>query len=238
VAGELVRSVRASAAARPRELARALVLEAALAVGRGHVTEAERLIGQSRCLAPDVSTAIGLPVLAALAAPAFEADPCRGRQIEVGQVAATRVGVETAEAGLSVQVEVEHDPAHLVATVLVERLGPGGGPRGSREARVEPGRPAEVTFVGRREALHAPIRASLRVELRDRFGATVARRGARDPLVVRLRDGPGVGGLVVPDWVWVALGGAAVVGAGVAVGLAVGDGGGVERVVGPVSVSF
>ncbi len=218
----LADEIRGSARATPLELARLLVLEAAIAAARGD--DPSLLLGQARAVNPQVSVHLQVPFLAAALASVAPREGALG----VGRLRAAQIRLDGG-LGLRVEVGIDSDGLGVVTAVRADRYGPGGARIESRTARRDPtDRAISVDFPGATAADTGPIE----VHLLERSGAAVRTARVEGPVEVREEPGPHI-----PWWVFV-LGGAVVV-AGAAVGGALLlDPGEPRRAVGPVTIEF
>ena len=222
---------RRTGVARPPELAVLLLLKGLVDAAAGRRSAADAALGQALCLDPEVAPPPLPPYFLRRVAAARRASRCEtGLSLAIGELAWFR---DEGRAGVRLPLEAHPDPFRLVDRVEAERFGAGGAPAETW-----------VMEVGEREALAArffglpdppPEQILVRVTAFDRYGHVLAREGDPDPVRRAL---PRVESDGLPAWVWWAGGAVLVVGAAVAGGVALDQGGGVTRGIGPVRVDF
>jgi len=205
-------ALRQAADLAPGELARALELEAGLALLKGRDALARRRFEQALTLFPDLDTQHPLPFVQARF-DGMRAAVQPSRPLAVGVIDLVR-----SKDTVTAEVAFGPDPARLVKTVGMrfEDLGEERAARAQHEGVGGRGR-LEIELPSKND------RALVQVQLLDARGNVLAELGGDRALSVPVTRPEGKK-LRVPTWVWWTMGAAAVAGAGTAIGFAVADG--------------
>lgn len=205
-------ALRGSSELAPGELARALELEAGLALLHARDTLARRRLEQALTLFPDLDTQHPLPFVQT------RFDQMRATVQPSRPLAIGAIDLVRAEGAVRAEVAFGPDPARLVDTVSIR----------FEDLQVERSARAAHEGEGGRGRLRVDLdeelkRALVRVRLLDARGNILAEQGTDRPLSVPITR-PERKKLRAPSWVWWTLGAAAVAGAGTAIGFALADG--------------
>ncbi len=231
--------LRSSGRLEPSELASVLQLLGAVYLLRGRKAEATTTLGRSLCLSPDQKNLLKRPLLKESFETLRSSRKCT-KPISIAKITATR---EDIDGTLYIVVSADYapDPYRLGAKGVIQIFGTGGGVSAERKMEVNQAKSSfEARFKDEGQFENFAGRILLKGLLQDLSGVTIATIGDPDPLSLPIVTGESASGIRVPWWVWVVIGGAAVVGGATAgaVVLARRDSGGPTRGIGPIEVSF
>lgn len=240
VAEGMLDKLRLSGTLERGELARAFALLGGVHHLRGRRAAAIRAYGGALCLDPEIRPAVGRRVLLER----FEAAIAEGgcpEPIAVAEVVATR---EITDRGprLKVQAFLTPDPFQVVSGGEIQLWGFGGAVERAARGSADHGERRPVIEVVLDEDLDSASSPDvlLKVLVRHRSGVELATFGHPDPRRVRVSNAEEIGDPSGTNWwVWLAVGGAAIVAAGAGVGIWAASGSSeVDRGIGPTTVRF
>ena len=231
--------LRRSGRLEPKELASVLQLLGGVYMLRSRGPEAQTTFGRALCLVPGQETLVQRPLLREAFELARENPKCKER-ITVRSIKATR---ERTETGLSLIVEAPYgpDPHRLGVKAIVQIWGTGGGMAAEQKVDVDlDKRLIKATFKDTGEYENFAGQILLKAFLQDVSGVSIATIGDPDPVSMPVQKGESMSGVNIPWWVWVVIGGAAVIGGATAgaVVLAKNRDSGPTQGIGPIEVTF
>ncbi len=221
-----------------RALAMTLALQGAVSFLRNKPQVAIRNYGAAHCLVSGLRPQVSRNILRKRFEQSVSAPGC-AKAISFEQVRATRKSVN-GELVVQVHLRISPDPHQVVSGGKVQLWGSGGQIAREATARVQTKDGVAYLLVDFPEDEESLSGAWLlmKAEAQHVSGVTLATLGDDKPQAVQIEDG-GLGtALIVPTWLWVVTGSAALVGGAVAGVWALSQSNQINRAIGPVDIRF